>query len=57
MVGFEGEVSNYITELAIVVFTSIKHTAEWYLASFKNNDMASGKQGFSIYMIPSVEVG
>ncbi|KAF8314536.1 hypothetical protein DL93DRAFT_2058184 [Clavulina sp. PMI_390] len=42
MIGFEGEVSHYITELAIVIFTSIKHTAEWYLASFKENDMASG---------------
>lgn len=41
-IGFEGEVSHYITELAVVIFTSIKHTAEWYLASFKENDMASG---------------
>lgn len=41
-IGFEGEIAHYITELAIVIFTSIKHTAEWYLASFKENDMASG---------------
>lgn len=42
MIGFEGEIPHYISELAIVIFTSIKHTAEWYLASFKENDMASG---------------
>lgn len=43
MIGFEGEISVYISELALVTFTSIKHTADWYLASFKDNDMASGR--------------
>ena len=42
MIAFEGEIAHYVTELAIVTFTCIKHTAEWYLASFKENDMASG---------------
>jgi hypothetical protein len=42
MIAFEGEIAHYVTELAIVIFTCIKHTAEWYLASFKENDMASG---------------
>ncbi|KAF8334621.1 Cullin repeat-like-containing domain protein [Cantharellus anzutake] len=41
MIAFEGEVSTYIAELAFVVFTSIKHTANWYLASFEENEMAS----------------
>ncbi|KAF8327616.1 uncharacterized protein EI90DRAFT_3126976 [Cantharellus anzutake] len=41
MIAFEGEVSSYIAELAFVVFTSIKHTANWYLASFEENEMAS----------------
>jgi exocyst complex component 8 len=46
MIGFEGEISVYVSELALVVFTSIKHTADWYLASFKENDMASGGRKF-----------
>ena len=44
MIGFEGEISVYVSELALVIFTSIKHTADWYLASFKENDMASGRK-------------
>ncbi|CAE6535980.1 unnamed protein product [Rhizoctonia solani] len=39
---FEGDVRAYIKELALIVFTSIKHTADWYLASFKDFEMASG---------------
>ncbi|KAG9081273.1 exocyst complex component exo84 [Ceratobasidium sp. 370] len=39
---FEGDARSYIKELALVVFTSIKHTADWYLASFKDIEMASG---------------
>jgi exocyst complex component 8 len=31
----------YIGDLAIVVFTGIKHTADWFLASFKENEVAS----------------
>jgi len=41
MIAFEGEVSSYVAELAFVVFTSIKHTANWYLASFEENEIAS----------------
>ena len=40
---FEGNISLYISELALVTFTLIKNTSEWYLASFKEHDMASGK--------------
>ncbi|KAJ1302657.1 hypothetical protein OPQ81_002973 [Rhizoctonia solani] len=39
---FEGDVRSYIKELALIVFTSVKHTADWYLASFKDFEMASG---------------
>ncbi|KAB5594569.1 Exocyst complex component EXO84 [Ceratobasidium theobromae] len=39
---FEGDVRAYVKELALIVFTSIKHTADWYLASFKDFEMASG---------------
>ena len=42
MIRFEGAVEQYINDLAVVVFTGIKHTADWFLASFKENDMASG---------------
>jgi hypothetical protein len=38
---FEGDIPLYIFDLAIVVFTAIKHTAEWFLASFKENEAAS----------------
>ena len=33
----------YIADLAFVVFTGIKHTAEWYLASYKQHDAGSSK--------------
>lgn len=42
---FEGSVGMYVTDLAIVVFTVIKHTADWFLASFKENEVASGTLG------------
>ncbi|KAJ7459067.1 hypothetical protein B0H11DRAFT_2060287 [Mycena galericulata] len=38
---FEGHVGAYIGDLAVVVFTGIKHTADWFLASFKENEVAS----------------
>lgn len=40
---FEGHIGSYIGDLAIVYFTGIKHTADWYLASFKENEVASCK--------------
>lgn len=39
---FEGDISMYISELAMVTFTLIKNTCEWYMAAFKDNRMASG---------------
>ncbi|KAG1445714.1 hypothetical protein G6F56_009819 [Rhizopus delemar] len=39
---FEGDISTYIGELALVVFTLIRNTCEWYRDSFKQNEMASG---------------
>ncbi|KIM88914.1 hypothetical protein PILCRDRAFT_3077 [Piloderma croceum F 1598] len=38
---FEGHIGMYINDLAVVVFTGIKHTADWFLASFKENEVAS----------------
>lgn len=38
---FEGDIGTYVGELATVYFTGIKHTADWYLASFKENEVAS----------------
>lgn len=37
----EGDIPLYIFDLAIIVFTAIKHTAEWFLASFKENESTS----------------
>lgn len=39
---FEGDISLYISELAMVSFTMIKNSCEWYMAAFKDNSMASG---------------
>ncbi|SCV67496.1 BQ2448_5107 [Microbotryum intermedium] len=39
---FEGDISMYVSELAMVTFTMIKNTCEWYMAAFKDNRMASG---------------
>lgn len=41
MIRFEGHVRMYVADLAMVVFTGIKHTADWFLASFKDNDATS----------------
>ncbi|KIJ39437.1 hypothetical protein M422DRAFT_781017 [Sphaerobolus stellatus SS14] len=38
---FEGSVELYISDLAIVVFTGIKHTADWFLESFRERETAS----------------
>jgi len=38
---FEGHIGMYVGDLATVVFTGIKHTADWFLASFKENEVAS----------------
>ena len=46
MIRFEGHVQLYISDLATVVFTGIKHTADWFLASFKENDATSCRSLF-----------
>ncbi|EIW66056.1 hypothetical protein TREMEDRAFT_41093 [Tremella mesenterica DSM 1558] len=38
----EGDISVYISELAVVCFTIVRHTSEWYRAAFEDNRMASG---------------
>jgi hypothetical protein len=39
----EGDISLYISELAVVCFTVIRNTGDWYMTSFKENGMASGE--------------
>ncbi|KAI0080989.1 hypothetical protein K474DRAFT_1704276 [Panus rudis PR-1116 ss-1] len=41
MIAFEGDIKTYIADLSTVIFTGIKHTADWFLASFKENEVAS----------------
>ncbi|WRT69149.1 uncharacterized protein IL334_006133 [Kwoniella shivajii] len=38
----EGDISIYISELAVVCFTVIRHTSDWFMGAFKENRMASG---------------
>lgn len=42
MIAFHGDIPVYVGELCIVTFTMIKHTSDWYLAAFKDVQMASG---------------
>ncbi|KXS17582.1 hypothetical protein M427DRAFT_54516 [Gonapodya prolifera JEL478] len=39
---FDGDITQYIAELAVVVFTIIRNTCDWYTSSFKESGMASG---------------
>lgn len=41
MITFEGDIQSYISDLATVIFTGVKHTADWFLASFKENEVSS----------------
>ena len=43
MITLEGHIGMYISDLAMVVFTGIKHTADWFLASFKENEVSSSE--------------
>ncbi|WVQ74291.1 hypothetical protein IAR50_003888 [Cryptococcus sp. DSM 104548] len=38
----EGDISSYINELAVVCFTIVRHTSDWYMNAFKETRMASG---------------
>jgi hypothetical protein len=40
---FEGHVGMYVHDLAAVVFTGIKHTADWFLAGFVEHEMTSSQ--------------
>jgi exocyst complex component 8 len=48
MIRFDGHIGTYISDLAITVFTVIKHTADWFLASFKENEVASSEQSMAL---------
>ncbi|EOR01027.1 Exocyst complex component EXO84 [Wallemia ichthyophaga EXF-994] len=39
---FDGDVVNYVAELAVITFTIIKQSAEWFRAAFINTNKASG---------------
>ncbi|EIW87188.1 hypothetical protein CONPUDRAFT_149220 [Coniophora puteana RWD-64-598 SS2] len=39
---FEGHVGMYVHDLSLVVFSAIKHTADWYLGAFSETEMSSG---------------
>lgn len=41
MIKVEGDAVTYVHDLAIVVFSCLKHTADWFLASFRENEFAS----------------
>lgn len=43
---FEGDISLWVGELAMVVFTLVKNTCEWYVTAFRDNRMASGASPF-----------
>lgn len=38
---FEGDISLYIGELAVVSFMGVKNTTDWFTAAFRENGMAS----------------
>jgi hypothetical protein len=50
---FEGHTGAYVGDLAVVYFTGIKNTADWFLASFKENEVASGMLCFLFLLASS----
>jgi hypothetical protein len=46
-VPLRGDIAMYAHDLAVVVFTTIKHTAEWFLAACRLNNDASGTSSSS----------
>ena len=46
MIPLEGDIKLYVFDLAVIVFTGIKHTAEWFLAAFKDNQSTACKSFF-----------
>ncbi|KZV86381.1 hypothetical protein EXIGLDRAFT_681055 [Exidia glandulosa HHB12029] len=40
-IAMEGDIVNYVCDLCVVVFCGIKHTADWFLASWKEHEVAS----------------
>lgn len=47
----EGDISIYVSELAIVCFTVIQHTSDWFMSAFKETRMASGKFPFYVIVV------
>ena len=41
MIPLEGDIKLYVFDLAVIVFTGIKHTAEWFLGAFKENESSA----------------
>jgi len=48
---FEGHVGMYVHDLAVVVFTGIKHTADWFLAGFVEHEMTSSQCSLCIFRV------
>ncbi|KAH9817504.1 Cullin repeat-like-containing domain protein [Melampsora americana] len=42
MIKFEGDIALWVSQLAMVIFTLVKNTCEWYMTAFRDNRMASG---------------
>lgn len=49
MIPLEGDIKLYVFDLAVIVFTGIKHTAEWFLEAFKENENAARELSFMSY--------
>lgn len=42
MIKFEGDITLWVSQLAMMIFTLVKNTCEWYMMAFRDNRMASG---------------
>ena len=40
----EVDISLYVSELAVVCFTIVRNTGDWYMTAFKENKAASGER-------------
>lgn len=54
---FDGNVFQYIKELAVVIFTMIRNTTRWYIKSFQKASMCSGKLPYMMLIISFYEMG
>ena len=50
-IAMEGDVVSYVSDLCVVVFCGIKHTADWFLASWREHEVASRKYLFAFMVV------